>query len=655
MQRLEVVAPVERHVVVGPAAGDDQRQFVGARCARMASRGSRRRARPDRSDCSSARISALPMPFVVPDSIVTADLPFVWRTLALPQISQATKAAASDATQAQGRIVHRQSDDERADREIRAIVGNRCTNAADRLWTSRANTGRVRQSAIRSASRRSAPMPSRASRAAIRASSRSFSSRAFSAIALTTSNSSRRTTSMPLSTRSPCDLHDRLDLTLHPLRGAGGICHQAREVVENTVVGLRHGGSPSIFRCLICADSARGIQAPPRRGRILERQPLSLILTTAVPGRSIPSRFEIGPIAVKWYGLAYMAGLLLGWLYIKRLLSRTRALAQLRTPPFEPERADDLLLFMTVGVIVGGRLGSILFYEPGYYLRNPAEIPQVWRGGMAFHGALIGTAHRHLAVLARRTRPRCGAPSTSCAAAVPLGLFFGRLANFINGELWGRPTDVPWAMVFPDAGPAPRHPSQLYEAALEGLVLFLVLRVLTHRKLALKSPGLVTGVFLAGYGLARSFCEFFREPDAQHAFTVGPLTPGIVYSIPMIAARRVADPCGPRRHGRWRRELRSEQPGARRPWRRTLAAEIARDGPMPVRRVHAALPVGPASTATMRRVEPLGRCRRLHHRARDQPDLRRADRAVGRGGLARRDGARRRRSRSPNSVPAVAR
>jgi phosphatidylglycerol:prolipoprotein diacylglycerol transferase len=258
---------------------------------------------------------------------------------------------------------------------------------------------------------------------------------------------------------------------------------------------------------------------------------LSLFLTIPFPAIN-PVAFEIGPIAVKWYGLAYMAGLLLGWLYIKRLLDTPR-LWPGATAPFPATRADDLLLFMTVGVIVGGRLGSILLYEPGYYLRNPAEIPQLWRGGMAFHGALIGTAIA-IWLFSRVHKASLWSTADVCAATVPLGLFFGRLANFINGELWGRPSDVAWAMNFPNAGPMPRHPSQLYEAALEGLLLFVVLRFLTHRRLALQSPGLVAGVFLAGYGAARSFCELFREPDAQHAFTFGPFTPGITYSIPMI-------------------------------------------------------------------------------------------------------------------------
>ncbi|MEM6495114.1 MAG: prolipoprotein diacylglyceryl transferase, partial [Pseudomonadota bacterium] len=209
-----------------------------------------------------------------------------------------------------------------------------------------------------------------------------------------------------------------------------------------------------------------------------------------------PVALAIGPVEIKWYGLAYMMGLLLGWLYIRKLMSK-RHLWPSSEPPFEPSKADDLLLYMTVGVIVGGRLGFVLFYEPVYYLSNPLQIMAVWQGGMAFHGALLGCG---LAIWAFASRNGCNPISAmdACAAAVPIGLFFGRLANFINGELWGRPTTMPWGMIFPEAiredgAAVPRHPSQLYEAALEGLLLFAVLRALTHRHGALQSPGLVTG------------------------------------------------------------------------------------------------------------------------------------------------------------------
>jgi phosphatidylglycerol:prolipoprotein diacylglycerol transferase len=263
-------------------------------------------------------------------------------------------------------------------------------------------------------------------------------------------------------------------------------------------------------------------------------------MSVPLPFPSIdPVAVQIGPVAIKWYGLAYLAGLLLGWLYIRRLVRNTWLWPN-KTPPFSPEKVDDLLLYMTFGVVVGGRLGFVLFYEPWHYFNHPAEIPQLWRGGMAFHGALVGCGFVTW-LFAWRNKVSPWGTMALCAAAVPIGLFFGRLANFINGELFGRPTTVPWGMVFPGAAlqhsavePTPRHPSQLYEAFFEGLVLLLVLRWLTHRRLAFQTPGVVTGAFLIGYGLARSFCELFRQPDPLHAFTAGPFTPGIIYSLPMI-------------------------------------------------------------------------------------------------------------------------
>ncbi len=255
-----------------------------------------------------------------------------------------------------------------------------------------------------------------------------------------------------------------------------------------------------------------------------------------------PVAFEIGPFAVKWYGLSYMAGLLIGWLYVRHLLS-TPGIWAGNTPPIGLEKVDDLLLYITVGVILGGRLGSVLFYEPQYYIQHPFEVLQVWKGGMAFHGALLGCGMA-IWLFARNNAVSIWSSMDLCAAAVPIGLFFGRLANFINGELFGRPTTMPWGMIFPRVvdtypqfatiEPTPRHPSQLYEAATEGLILFLAIRVLTHMLGGLKTPGLAVGTFLAGYAIARSTCELFRQPDPAHAFTAGILTPGITYSIPML-------------------------------------------------------------------------------------------------------------------------
>jgi phosphatidylglycerol:prolipoprotein diacylglycerol transferase len=241
-----------------------------------------------------------------------------------------------------------------------------------------------------------------------------------------------------------------------------------------------------------------------------------------------PILIEIGPFAIRWYALAYIAGLLFGWLYGKKLISDPRLW---RTMPGDPILWDDLLVWAAFGVIIGGRLGQVLIYEPEFYATNPLEILKVWHGGMAFHGGLLGAALA-IVLFARRHKVPVLAYLDVASAVAPVGLFLGRIANFINGELWGRITDVPWAFVFPnpDAGPFPRHPSQLYEAALEGLLLFLILFVAT-RLGALKRPGLVTGLFGIGYALARSFAELFREPDG---YVLGPITAGMALSLPLL-------------------------------------------------------------------------------------------------------------------------
>lgn len=245
-----------------------------------------------------------------------------------------------------------------------------------------------------------------------------------------------------------------------------------------------------------------------------------------------PTAIAIGPVEIKWYGLAYMAGLLLGWLYVRRLIAMPRLWRDER-PPMAVDRADDLLLFITLAVIAGGRLGQVLLYEPSYYFEHPSEILKTWHGGMSFHGALIGSG---LVILyfAHRFNVSARTIMDLCCAAVPFGIFFGRIANFINSEHWGRVTDAAIGMVFPNGGPAPRHPSQLYEAALEGLALAIIMRVMTHHALGLKRPGLVTGVWLVWYAIARTISEFFREPEAVHAFNIAPFTAGQVYSVPML-------------------------------------------------------------------------------------------------------------------------
>ncbi len=268
---------------------------------------------------------------------------------------------------------------------------------------------------------------------------------------------------------------------------------------------------------------------------------------TGIPFPNIdPVLIHLGPVAIRWYALAYIAGLVLGWRYIVALIETPRLWAG--PAPVSRIEIDDALLWAAIGVILGGRLGYVLVYNPGYYMANPGEILAVWRGGMSFHGGATGVLVA-LVIFARRHNI---APLTLidlASAAAPVGLFFGRLANFINGELWGRTTDASWGVIFCNdriaaangglcpAGMLARHPSQLYEAALEGLLLFLVFRLLTHYFEALKRPGTLFGAFIAGYGATRFFIEFFREPDAQLGFLYGDwLTMGMVLSVPMIAA-----------------------------------------------------------------------------------------------------------------------
>jgi len=241
-----------------------------------------------------------------------------------------------------------------------------------------------------------------------------------------------------------------------------------------------------------------------------------------------PVAIHIGPLAIRWYALAYIAGLLIGWRYCRRLAQRPpRAATALQI--------DDFLFWATIAVIVGGRLGYVLFYQPGYYFAQPLQILEVWRGGMSFHGGLLGVIVAAI-FFARYHRIPILELGDLISAVAPIGLFFGRIANFVNGELWGRPTEVPWAVIFPGGGPVGRHPSQLYEAGLEGLVLFGILWVLITRAHALERPGLITGVFLAGYGLARAFVEMFRQPDAYLGFLIGGLTMGQLLSLPVLAA-----------------------------------------------------------------------------------------------------------------------
>ncbi|WP_419737669.1 prolipoprotein diacylglyceryl transferase [Ruegeria sp.] len=258
--------------------------------------------------------------------------------------------------------------------------------------------------------------------------------------------------------------------------------------------------------------------------------------------------------ALRWYALAYIVGILIAWRLAVMALRRP-VLWRNETPPMKPEQLDDLLTWIIIGVILGGRLGFVLFYQPAYYLSHPADILKVWQGGMAFHGGLLGVIVASYLYGRRHNIPTLSLGDL-VAYTVPPGLLLGRLANFINAELWGRPSELPWAVIFPGfaaqdcpgvvAGMCARHPSQLYEAALEGVLLGAVLLWLVYRRGAFRKPGLIMGVFLAGYGASRFVVEFVRQPDAQFISPGNPLglawhiggyglTMGQILSLPMIA------------------------------------------------------------------------------------------------------------------------
>jgi phosphatidylglycerol:prolipoprotein diacylglycerol transferase len=245
-----------------------------------------------------------------------------------------------------------------------------------------------------------------------------------------------------------------------------------------------------------------------------------------------PVLIRIGPLAVRWYALAYIAGILLGWVYARAIIRSEQPWGG--PAPMTPGDYDDFILWVTLGIIVGGRLGYVLFYNPAYFAANPGEIVQLWKGGMSFHGGFLGCVAAVVLFALYRGIPILSLGDVTCAAG-PIGLFFGRVANFINGELWGRTTDVPWGVVFPGGGPIARHPSQLYEAFLEGIVLFAALALMI-RAGALKRPGLIIGAFAAGYAIARLLCELVREPDPQLGYFWGGLTMGMLLSLPLLLA-----------------------------------------------------------------------------------------------------------------------
>lgn len=239
-----------------------------------------------------------------------------------------------------------------------------------------------------------------------------------------------------------------------------------------------------------------------------------------------PIAVSFGGLAIRWYALAYIAGLILGWQYCLYLAKKN---------PKGPsvKLYDDFLFWGTLGVMIGGRLGYIMFYQPEYYFANPLEIFMIWRGGMSFHGGMLGVIGAAY-LFANKNKVPFFAFTDLLACATPIGLFLGRIANFINGELFGRPTDVPWAFIFPRGGEAPRHPSQLYEAGLEGILLFVILYLVWRQKSLRGRPGFISGVFLAVYAFFRFAMEGLREPDQQLGYLIGGLTMGQVLCLPMM-------------------------------------------------------------------------------------------------------------------------
>jgi phosphatidylglycerol---prolipoprotein diacylglyceryl transferase len=256
-----------------------------------------------------------------------------------------------------------------------------------------------------------------------------------------------------------------------------------------------------------------------------------MLVLPVIPFPAIdPVLIHIGPLAVRWYALAYIVGIVAGWFYARAIIASPRLWGG--PAPFTVIDFDDFVVWITLGIILGGRTGYVLFYNFPYFASHPIQMFELWNGGMSFHGGVVGCLVAIVGFALHRGIPMLSLGDVTTAVA-PIGLFLGRLANFINGELWGRPTDVPWAMIFPNGGPIARHPSQLYEAALEGVALFIVLGLMV-RAGALKRPGLVLGTFALGYGVARIVCELFREPDAQLGFLWGGLTMGMLLCIPLM-------------------------------------------------------------------------------------------------------------------------
>lgn len=238
-----------------------------------------------------------------------------------------------------------------------------------------------------------------------------------------------------------------------------------------------------------------------------------------------PVIFSIGGFSVRWYALAYITGILCGWRWAFHMV-------RVQAGVVTPKHIDDIVIWITLGIVLGGRLGYVLFYKPGHFLEHPFEIPMMWQGGMSFHGGMLGV-FLAMYLYARHHGFSFFALSDIIGASVPFGLFFGRIANFINGELWGRPSDVPWAMVFPGGGPLPRHPSQLYEAGMEGILLFFILYAVWKAGLW-RRTGAMSGVFMIAYGCSRFLVEFTRQPDAHLGLFWNAVSMGQLLSLPMI-------------------------------------------------------------------------------------------------------------------------
>jgi phosphatidylglycerol:prolipoprotein diacylglycerol transferase len=250
-----------------------------------------------------------------------------------------------------------------------------------------------------------------------------------------------------------------------------------------------------------------------------------MLLSIAFPDIS-PVAWQIGPVPIRWYALAYIAGITLGW-WALRAIGAARPAVLLR------QDADDFMLWATLAIVLGGRLGYVLFYKPAYYFANPTHIYAVWEGGMSFHGGLIGMMVSIIA-FARLRKLSILSLADRVACVAPIGLFFGRLANFVNGELYGRVTSLSWGVIFPGGGAYPRHPSQIYEALLEGLALYCIMLALSRSEPLRARPGFLAGTFLIGYAAFRTLSELFREPDTHLGFIVGGVTMGQILSLPML-------------------------------------------------------------------------------------------------------------------------